>query len=519
MAELHHGATLTPSKLELLGQWVGGQRWYAAKGQTPRLTRVFAWRLDDPAGAVGVETLIVRDDAGPGPVLYQVPLTYRSEELTEARAALVGTLRHSVLGERWVYDGTHDPVYAACLLALVQGRMQAASSTVGDAVEHAVRGVPHPTWTRTLDFVSSRVLAGEQSNSSIIIEAQAEDCAASPVIIKIFRMLAPGDNPDVVLQSALREAGCDRVPAVVGAVRGSWPVPAAARPSPGTPAGLTSGGSSEPTSADTSEPTSDGSSEPISADTSELAFGHLALAQEYLPGLRDAWRVASQAVAEGTDFTEPARALGRATAEVHRTLALALGSSPVTEEAGSQIIGEMAGRFESAVEQVPDLARFRDLVAHLLGEAARAPWPPMQRIHGDLHLGQVLHSPDRGWILLDFEGEPLRPLAERSEPDQWIRDVAGMLRSIDYAGGAWEHGHDRSAREWVANTQTAFLEGYAEAAGADPREHAALLAAFELDKAMYETVYEVRNRPGWVGIPVSAIDRLTQPHRPTAHRE
>lgn len=486
MAELHSGATLTPTKLGLLEGWVGRQRWYAAKGQTPRLSRVFAWRLDDPAGEVGVETLLVRDDAGAQPVVYQVPLSYRDRPLAGGQDALVGTMQHSVLGPRWVYDATHDPVYAAGLLALIQGRILASSSSRSNTVEDAVQGVPHPSWHAQLAFGSSRVLAGEQSNTSVIIDARTTDGSPCPVIIKVFRMLAAGDNPDVVLQGALREAGCERVPAVVGSIRGSWP---------------------ELDPIDRAAPTTDAA----------MVSGHLALAQELLPGVEDAWRVATRAVAVGGDFTQAARDLGAATAEVHRTLARALGISPVTEETGSQIIAEMAGRYASAVAEVPQLARYRDLVEHLLGEAARAPWPPMQRIHGDLHLGQVLHSPRRGWVLLDFEGEPLRPLAERGEPDQWIRDVAGMLRSIDYAGGAWEQRGTGSARAWVTRTQEAFLDGYAQAAGEDPRRHAALLAAFELDKAMYETVYEARNRPGWVGIPLAAIDRLTAPHRPAAH--
>jgi predicted trehalose synthase len=106
----------------------------------------------------------------------------------------------------------------------------------------------------------------------------------------------------------------------------------------------------------------------------------------------------------------------------------------------------------------------------------------------------------------------MRPLAERALPDQWIRDVAGMLRSLDYCGGAWELDNPGSARPWVTAAQTAFLQGYAVASGVDPLTHEALLTAFELDKAMYEVVYEARNRPDWVSIPLAAIDRLTAGH-------
>ena len=89
---------------------MGEQRWYAAKGQQPRLRLLAAWRLDDPAGEVGVETLIVADESGPEPVVYQVPLTYRGEPLGSADHALVGTMEHTALGHRWVYDAPHDPV-------------------------------------------------------------------------------------------------------------------------------------------------------------------------------------------------------------------------------------------------------------------------------------------------------------------------------------------------------------------------------------------------------------------------
>ena len=474
MAEIITTASLRPSKLELVSGWMGEQRWYAAKGQQPRLRLLAAWRLDDPAGEVGVETLIVADESGPEPVVYQVPLTYRGEPLGSADHALVGTMEHTALGHRWVYDAPHDPVYAAQLLELVQGRVTAQSSKQSDTVLDTVVGVPQSSWPHEVRVRASRVLSGEQSNTSVILDCDLPGGQHTPLIVKVFRMLSPGDNPDVVLQGALVDAGSRRVPAVVGSVHGQWPHPG--------------------------------------ADGDHPASGHLAFAQEFLPGVQDAWRVASVAVDEGTDFTGPARLLGQATAQVHGILADALGTTPTTHDTGSAIVDEMRGRFEAAVAEVDELARFAPLVDRILAEAADVAWPPMQRIHGDYHLGQVLHSPTRGWILLDFEGEPIRPLAERVLPDQWIRDVAGMLRSFDYCGGSWEQDNPGSARPWVTATQRAFLDGYAAVSGVDPRAHSALLTAFELDKAMYEVVYEARNRPDWVSIPLQAIDRLTAGH-------
>ncbi|MGG5258390.1 maltokinase N-terminal cap-like domain-containing protein [Phycicoccus avicenniae] len=477
MAEIHTGASLRPTKSELVDAWMGSQRWYAAKGRAPRVRRLASWRLDDPSGEVGIETMLVADESGDEPVVYQVPLTYRGEPLASADHALVGTMEHSVLGKRWVYDAPHDPVYAERLLELVQGRVRAASSSETDAIDDSVSGVPQPSWDAQVHVRSARVLSGEQSNTSVILDTETDDGRHLPVIVKVFRMLSPGENPDIVLQGALVDAGSSRVPAVVGSVTGGWPHP--------TPEG------------------------------DRPATGHLAFAQEFLPGVEDAWRVALRAAEDGTDFSGPAGELGTATAEVHRTLADVLGTTPTAPEQVEAILTGMRGRLDAAVDAVPDLEQVRGAVEAVLTAAAAAPWPDLQRIHGDYHLGQVLHSPERGWVLLDFEGEPLRPLAERSLPDQWVRDVAGMLRSFDYVGGTREQVVGRPARDWVAAAQQAFLDGYAAEAGEDPRARDALLAAFELDKALYEVVYEARNRPAWLAIPLGAVGRLTDRFSPT----
>jgi Uncharacterized protein, probably involved in trehalose biosynthesis len=169
----------------------------------------------------------------------------------------------------------------------------------------------------------------------------------------------------------------------------------------------------------------------------------------------------------------------------------------------------MRARHAAAVSEVPALAEFDSMVRESIEQVSSAKWPALQRIHGDYHLGQVLEVPHRGWVLVDFEGEPLRPLAERTQPDLALRDVAGMLRSFDYVAGSWEQAHPGgSASSWATRARTAFLDGYAQSARRDPREDAVLLDALELDKALYEVVYEARNRPTWLTIPTTAIDRL-----------
>ncbi|MBB1015966.1 hypothetical protein G6012_11720, partial [Dietzia schimae] len=126
--------------------------------------------------------------------------------------------------------------------------------------------------------------------------------------------------------------------------------------------------------------------------------------------------------------------------------------------------------------------------------------------------GQTLRAPDR-WIVIDFEGEPAAPLAERRVADAPARDVAGILRSLDYAAQHTLVGvEDRQlrfrAREWRDRNVDAFCAGYAEVGDSDPRETGALLRAYTLDKALYEVVYETRNRPGWVAVPMGAVRRI-----------
>ncbi len=459
---------------DYLETWMTRQRWFAGKSRAAKLDVIGGFGVADPTGTSVMRVYLVLDRAEP-PLLYQVPLTERSLPLAGAENALVAAFDVET-GRRYIYDGPHDPAFAEALLRLIMDDGE-ARETDGPAATN--RGGPlvarghHSPDTTPVQFVSSRVLGGEQSNTSIIFQtATADGMPAGPIICKLFRTLHDGENPDVILTEALGAAGSTVAPRSIGHVSGRW--------------------------ADTGAP--DG-----------VATGHLAFAQEFLPGVEDAWRVALGAAEVGEDFRDRARSLGVTTAEMHETLRSALPSRATTPADIATIVDSMRQRFELAAAEVPVLAQYRTDLERVYQLAAVSPWPSLQRIHGDFHLGQVLAVPDRGWVVLDFEGEPMRPMSERSLADIPLRDVAGMLRSFDYVAGSFALTHPgESAATWASACRRAFVDGYIERAGRDVREHRAVLDAFEIDKALYEAVYEARNRPGWLAIPTIAIARLIE---------
>jgi len=319
---------------------------------------------------------------------------------------------------------------------------------------------------------ASSVLTGEQSNTSI-----RYTFAETPAVIcKVFRMLHNGENPDVTLQGALSAAGSTAVPRFVGALTGEWE--------------------------DVGEPNG-------------RAIGHLAFAQEFLPGVTDGWQVALDRAMAGEDFSALSSDLGSATAGVHATLLTVL---PTAEPGLGAIVAMVAAwhrRLAIATSEVPSLAPLRARIEAVYDEAQAGDWPHLQRIHGDLHLGQALLTADGRWVLVDFEGEPMRPMRERIQPDVTLRDIAGMLRSFDYAAGtAQSAGVDEAlAGAWAQSSRAAYLAGYEQVAGAGATGgNPALLDALELDKAVYEAIYEARNRPDWLAIPLRGIERLLAAH-------
>jgi maltokinase len=222
----------------------------------------------------------------------------------------------------------------------------------------------------------------------------------------------------------------------------------------------------------------------------------------------------TRAAEAGGDFAPEAERLGAATAQVHRDLADAFGQSELEPEAVRELAEQMNRRFDMAVATVPELGRYRDKVGDAYSDLAKLIEPvPAQRVHGDYHLGQVMRT-QTGWIVLDFEGEPASPLAQRRARSSPLRDVAGMLRSFDYAARHQLVTHPEAASlapraaDWVRRNGDAFCAGYAAAGGLAPAENSVLLRAMLLDKAVYEVVYEARNRPTWVPIPLESIAEL-----------
>ncbi|MCX4548087.1 MULTISPECIES: maltokinase N-terminal cap-like domain-containing protein [unclassified Streptomyces] len=441
-------ASLTP----LLHEWLPRQRWFAGKGRpVSAFSLVSATELLPVGAAPGLLHLLVRaqqePSAGSGPTgdCYQLLLGVRTSLPPRLAAALVGRAAAGPLAGLVVYDALLDPRLTALLLERLRapGRLGALRFDRDPAVVIPAGLVARP-------------LGAEQSNTSLVY--------GDTFILKVFRRVHPGSNPDLELPLALAQAGCARVPAPV-----AW------------------------------------------YETTEPEPATLGVLQPFLFGSEDGWQLALHALADGHDFTAGAHALGRATAEVHGTLASALPTAVLRKRQIQHLAAEMTERLETTARAVPALAPYAaglrtafDALADL-GHAGRV-WAA-QRIHGDLHLGQSLRARDGEWSVIDFEGEPARPLAERTRPQPVVRDVAGMLRSFDYAARS----HRPWSPQWATGCRDAYCEGYAAVSGADPRAEPELLRAYETDKAVYEVLYEARNRPDWLPVPMAAIKRLSTP--------
>jgi Maltokinase N-terminal cap domain len=183
-----HQTTMSPGKLELLTAWLPAQPWYLG-GRAPELAKAGGFRLDDPQGEVGIEFMLVTDGDGDGAVTYQVPLTYRSCPLDGAASDLIGTARHGVLGPRWIYDGTRDPVLVAQLVALIHGQAEPQAQSISHTPDPTVTS--WPVGSGSIGAIGSVVTAGGPSGTDLQVEAGDQ---SGLLTVRLHRVLRPGDE-------------------------------------------------------------------------------------------------------------------------------------------------------------------------------------------------------------------------------------------------------------------------------------------------------------------------------------
>jgi len=187
-----HKTTLTPSKLELLTDWLPAQPWYLDRGRAPELARAGGFRLDDPEGEVGIEFMVVTDGSDDQAASYLTPMTYRASALAGADGALIGTTEHGVLGRRWIYDGISDPVLLGQLVALIQGRAQAQMQSVSDAPDPTVICVPVAGGTPVA--VESAVTADGPLGAEVRVgTVRGDGLPGGRLVIMVNRVLEPDD--------------------------------------------------------------------------------------------------------------------------------------------------------------------------------------------------------------------------------------------------------------------------------------------------------------------------------------
>jgi trehalose synthase-fused probable maltokinase len=449
---------------QTLNEWIVAQRWFGSKARDVAQIEVMeAVPLRSEPPVLVLAVVEARFPTGTHET-YQLPLGLRpAGEGWDQRVIMES-------GGWTVYDALADPAHGRELLHRMRGGSEVSLED----------GTLRFRWAESAGAglggtVDVRPVGVEQSNSSVVF--------GESLILKAFRRLEPGVNPELELLRFLSARGFPHIAPLAG-----W--------------------------------------YEVEARRLDATLGIL---QEYLKGARDGWELALDGLAsDPSALLDQLHALGAVTGELHA----ALGSDPAapafcpdqpSTEALSLLVADVDEQIERIFLDLPDdseavapiRGRGQDVRERLQALTHIAAGGKVIRTHGDFHLGQTMLS-ERGWVILDFEGEPARPLPERRLKRSPLRDVAGMLRSFSYAtAGARILRGSSPPADWEARARERFLEGYNETVDhglLPPGQQATdtLLAVFELEKAVYELRYELNNRPDWVAIPVAGILRLLE---------
>ena len=504
------------------------QRWFGGKARQLRAVRFVDWGVLRKAQDPGFAAIVDAEYADGGRERYFLPLALLSGAAAET---VLNNTPHLVLarisGARkgLLVDASASDTYAESLLELLDS--QPSFRTRRGVVR--VKRTPLYSDIRGTGTLAAKRLGSDQSNTSIAFGGQ--------MMLKLFRRIENGPNPDVEIPEQLTtHTTFRRVPSVAAS---------------------------------------------LEYDHTGEAFSHLAIAQERIPSQADGWShalaelgrfyddAAPRADAAATllaerhvldlatveaphavhelagSYIETAMTLGRRTAELHLALASdastpAFAPEPFTRDDSARVTATSIAQarraralLESRLETLPpDMAAGAVMVVdraeRVLQSLKDGPSLDLTaariRIHGDFHLGQVLWS-EGDFYIIDFEGEPMRPLEERRRKESPLKDVAGMLRSFSYAAyaalfskaPAQTADFDRLepwARVWQLWIGASFLRGYLEVAQDAPwlpavdDQRKALLDLFVYEKAFYELEYELNNRPDWTRIPLRGLRAL-----------
>jgi trehalose synthase-fused probable maltokinase len=425
---------------EALSDWVVEQRWFASKAHEVHVGLV--------------EVLVLAEEPPLGLALVEARFAAGTHDLYQL---LVGPGDLEALT-------TPEPAQALARLLTSEARVQG---------EHGTIAFHWPS--APVEDMSVRLLGAEQSNTSIVLGESA--------VMKVFRRLEAGDNPELEMLRFLTSHGFGHVPALRG-----W-----------------------------------------YALEGELLDATLGVAQEFIHDGHDGWELVLERLRSAPDSAlDDLGELGGVIGQMHSVLGSDLTDVDFApDDPGEEGLALLTATIDEEIERVFfDLPDDSEAVAPIQGrgEEIRDRLQLMSHVvvggklirhHGDLHLGQTMRTPDR-WVVLDFEGEPARPLIERRRKRSPLRDVAGMLRSFAYAASAASILHGAAVPDgWEDAARQRFLDGYSSEVDAAllPASEAGirqLLAIFELEKAVYELRYELNNRPDWVPIPVAGIARLLE---------